>query len=68
MWALKLLIKAFNMVRDYGLVLESFRGTKIIILETDFQKMLSVKLLNFHTDYVKSHSNEVMNEVSSLAL
>ena len=63
LWALKVLIKAFKMVRDYGLMLESFRGTKIKILETDFQKMWSAKLLNFQY-YAKSHSNEVVNKAS----
>ena len=37
-------MKAFDMARDLNLVLESFRGTKIKILETDFQKMRSAKL------------------------
>ena len=45
-WASRLSIKAFIMLRDHGLVLESFRETKHKILKVVFQEMGSSKLLN----------------------
>ena len=45
-WASRVSIKAFTMIRDHSLVLESFRETKLKILKIVFQEMRSSKPLD----------------------